>query len=270
MGWRFIDTGLADAFFNMALDKTLALSVGEGKSPPTLRVYRWKPYAISIGYHQNIKDINLSKCREEGIDLVRRPTGGRAVLHSEELTYSIVIPRGSEFFKEGILETYRVIAEALVRGLRDFGLNVTLGKPFSDIHKPFRSLGTSPCFLTFSRYEILLNGKKLVGSAQRRYSNSVLQHGSILTGDYHLKLGEFLNSSSGELEAALKKRTISISSVLRKPISINDLIDCLKRGFEEEWGVELEVGEVSKYEENLCKELTAIRDSRDPILNRLP
>ena len=255
MGWRFIDTGFADGFFNMALDEALALSVGEGKSPPTLRVYRWKPYAISIGYHQDIKDINLSRCRQEGIHVVRRPTGGRAILHSEELTYSIVIPRGSEFYREGILETYRVIAEALVRGLRNFGLNVTLERSSPDVHKPLRSSGRSPCFLSVSRYEILLNGKKLVGSAQRRYPDSVLQHGSILTGDYHLKLWEFFNTSSREVKAALEKKTISISSVLRKPIDINDLIDCLKWGFEEEWGVELERGEVSEYEENLCKGL---------------
>ena len=237
--WRFLDTGFSDAAFNMALDEALAAAVAGGKSPPTLRVYRWKPFAISLGYHQDVRQLDLARCARDGIDVVRRSTGGKAVLHAEELTYSVFIPRGNPFFGRTLSETYGIIGGALVRGLRKFGVPAQLAR--LENPRGVAPTGPSPlCFARLSRSEVGVNGKKLVGSAQRRFKGVVLQHGSILGGDFHVRLPDYLNGkfsgSRGFLKDYLKKNTVCLHQLIG-PVDYARLALALKGGFSEILGV---------------------------------
>ncbi|MEK9136365.1 MAG: lipoate--protein ligase family protein, partial [Bacteroidota bacterium] len=180
--WNFIAGGEYTGDFNMSFDEMLAQRLVSGLGAPTLRLYRWKPWAISLGHNQNLSDINIDRCRRDGIDVVRRPTGGRAILHAEELTYSVTMPVD----RRGILQVYNEISTALVEGLRQFGVDVSLQRSQLNFVETYKSPSSIPCFSSSARYEIEWKGKKLVGSAQRRYTGNggevVLQHGSILCG----------------------------------------------------------------------------------------
>lgn len=252
--WSFIDTGFRDGKFNMKFDEHLAMLLGEGKIKPTLRVYGWKPYAISIGYNQDEGIFDRGKLKHAGIDLVRRPTGGRAILHAEELTYSVVI-----FADErNTLEIYSQISRAIVFGLRVLGANVDIERSQVDFLKIYRDISSIPCFSNSARYEIQFKGRKLVGSAQRRYGDVVLQHGSILIGDYHKRLPEFINPSvlsrSGQsdkdavkkLVRKLEERTVCLNEILGRDVSFFEVMDAIKIGFEMEFGVKFK--EVSNEE----------------------
>jgi lipoate-protein ligase A len=175
---RLISQGPENAFFNMALDEAIAESVREKLSPPTLRFYQWDRPSITIGYFQRASDVNLDYCGEKGYPLVRRVTGGRAILHDEELTYSISSFAGSALFKDRMIETYTAISNALLHGLRLNGIEARMSfrKKRSEHHK------NPSCFKSMSYGEITADRKKIVGSAQKRFKNGFLQHGSLLLG----------------------------------------------------------------------------------------
>ncbi|MFQ5799117.1 MAG: biotin/lipoate A/B protein ligase family protein [Bacteroidota bacterium] len=243
MTWRFLNTGERSGAFNMALDEQLAIDLRAGRGSPTIRLFGWKPWAVSLGFNQSEDDIDNEKCDRDGIDVVRRPTGGRAILHARELTYSVAM------FSTGksVSTVYHQIGCALVRGLRLFGVNAELAKPTRA--KPVStSRGQVPCFASVGRYEICVDGRKLVGSAQRRYGGGsegdvVLQHGSILIGPEHRKLAEYIVSerggSSEEMALAMGERTIEIEHIVGGEIELEAMSDCIKRGFEEEWEISL-------------------------------
>ncbi|MBI4536048.1 MAG: lipoate--protein ligase family protein, partial [Ignavibacteriae bacterium] len=190
--WQFVDTKENTGMFNMEFDEQCARTLLAGAGVPTLRLFRWKPWAVSIGFNQNIGEIDVEKCAALGIDVVRRPTGGRAILHAEELTYSVVMLAG----RHSVLEIYNMISKALVNGLSLFGIEATLQRLQPNFAETYKHPSSIPCFTASARYEIELNGRKLVGSAQRRYRNDerevVLQHGSILTGPAHRRLADLL------------------------------------------------------------------------------
>ncbi|NOS85279.1 MAG: hypothetical protein HOP31_09080, partial [Ignavibacteria bacterium] len=184
--WEFLDTGVRSGVFNMELDMRL---VERCKTEDTafLRFYRWKPYAISLGYNQTRLSkeayIDTNKIHAEGLDIVTRPTGGRAVLHSEELTYSVIFRS-----QKHIHELYRDISVAIVNGLKllDPKLEkLSFTKDTPDLLKLIRTGMYNLCFNSAIKNEINFKGKKLVGSAQRKFGDIVLQHGSILTGSHH-------------------------------------------------------------------------------------
>ncbi len=240
MKWQFIDTGENTGAFNMQFDEASAQSLLDGTGAPTVRLFRWKPWSISLGFNQNISNIDVEKCASNGIDVVRRPTGGRAVLHAEELTYSVAMRSGGK----SILEIYNEISKALVKGLRLFGVNATLSRSQPDLREHYKSPSSIPCFTASARYEIEWRGKKLVGSAQRRFRNQttgeevVLQHGSILTGPAHRMLIDYLfldEKTKAGLANELKEKTTDIFELKQSEIDMNDLARCIRRGFEEEW-----------------------------------
>lgn len=173
--WRLIDSDSQDAPFNMAIDEAIAIEVINGTAPPTLRFYGWICPSVSLGYFQKTADIDLNYCIENDIPVVRRPTGGRAILHGDELTYSFSA-RNEDGFMGGLRESYALIGKAFFEALRMLGLDVAM----MQVRPRGRNLTRSPlCFNSISLGEISLNGYKLIGSAQRRWGQGFLQQGSI-------------------------------------------------------------------------------------------
>jgi len=164
----FIDTGFNNAFMNMAIDDVLLTS-----KVPVLRFYQWEPSAVSIGRYQDLDDIDLEYCTENSIDIVRRITGGKAVLHEKELTYSFIIDK--EMMPRSIIESYKIISSAIIEGLRFLGLNPEMNR------SKVKNRDNPVCFQESSFNELTINLKKFVGSAQVRKKGKLLQHGSILT-----------------------------------------------------------------------------------------
>lgn len=240
--WKILNSGFHSGAHNMHVDQLFAKRMVEQGGPPTLRLYGWNPYAISIGYNQRRYDLDETKCLMQGIDIVRRPTGGRAILHADELTYSVVM------FAEGksISQIYCDISKALVRGLRTFGADVEYSEVQPDFPHLYRNQNSIPCFANSARHEIQYRGRKLVGSAQRRYASPdgddvVLQHGSILLGPAHKKLSELVQVESEELYTSIRRglemKTIDLSSILGRNVSFDDVAVAVKGGFENEWNI---------------------------------
>lgn len=171
--WRLLDTGAEEPDFNMALDIALLESVLKGESPPVLRFYAWSRPSVSLGYFQSLRELSLETCHVLDIPVVRRPTGGRALLHGKELTYSF----GSLYsgpFKASLYDTYRVISLCFVDALRRLGLPVKMEE-----RKKVRYGHNPLCFLSTSYGEVMLEGQKIMGSAQRRFRKGFLQQGSM-------------------------------------------------------------------------------------------
>ena len=175
--WRLLLHPPAEGAWNMAVDEVLLDGVAAASAPPTLRFYRWTPACLSLGYFQPFDVVNVEGCRERGIDIVRRPTGGRAILHDRELTYSVALPASVLGHDAGILPSYRRLSLALQAGLQRLGIDASLA-PESEA--PNRAVHGPACFDRPSAHEILLHGRKLVGSAQVRRAGALLQHGSIV------------------------------------------------------------------------------------------
>jgi lipoate-protein ligase A len=175
--WRLLVDAPAGGAWNMAVDEVLLDGVAAGEAPPTLRFYQWTPPCLSLGYFQAIDVVDFEGCRALGVEVVRRPTGGRAILHDRELTYSVALPAAALGHDGGVLPSYYRLSLALRDGLRRLGVPATLAPESA-------ASGTAEhgpvCFDRPSAHEILLQGRKLVGSAQMRRGCGLLQHGSIL------------------------------------------------------------------------------------------
>src|SRR5438552_1703789 len=173
-GWRLLLDPPAEGAWNMAVDEVLLAGVAVGSAPPTLRFYAWTPACLSLGYFQPFSVVNVEGCRGLGIDVVRRPTGGRAILHDRELTYSVTLPASVLGHDAGIVPSYHRLSLALQAGLQDLGVPATL----APLESGPAVVDQGPvCFDRPSAHEILLGGRKLVGSAQVRRSGALLQHG---------------------------------------------------------------------------------------------
>ncbi|MBI3957496.1 MAG: lipoate--protein ligase family protein [Chloroflexi bacterium] len=179
--WRLIlEDDPRSGAANMAVDEALAESVAAGAAPPTLRFYRWQPATVSLGRHQSVADVDAEKIAERGYDLVRRTTGGRAILHTDELTYCVAAPADEPRMAGGVMDAYLLMSNGLLAGLE--GLGLAAQKAAGDVRAgPDVS---AACFEVPSAYEITASGRKLMGSAQSRRKGYVLQHGSLpLVGD---------------------------------------------------------------------------------------
>jgi lipoate-protein ligase A len=173
--WRLIDSGACGASYNMALDEAIAHSVRKG-APPTLRLYGWDKPSLSLGCFQKLSDININYCLNNNIPIVRRPTGGRAILHDRELTYSFSVRTDTGKFSKGLIESYREISNAFCIAFKGMGIHaVSRNKK-----EKGRVLVRSPlCFQSSSFGEILFDNRKIAGSAQKRWQDALLQQGSI-------------------------------------------------------------------------------------------
>lgn len=234
--WKFIDTGAHSGKYNMELDESLAESVAQGHHAPVLRFFEWTPYCISLGKNQAPEEIDLEYCRAEGIEVVKRPTGGRAVLHAEELTYSVIF---SNEISGGVDASYEQISEALVNGFHAVDIDAKRVCVQPNFRSLYRESASAICFSNSAKSEIQIDGRKLVGSAQRRYAGAVLQHGSILIGKYHRKLADCLNlpeEKKKQMREVFDKKTIEISSI--STVSVGDLKAAIKTSFERTFNIE--------------------------------
>jgi len=244
-----LDTGWSDGATNMATDEAIMLAVAAGKSPPTLRFYGWSPPCVSIGYAQALdQEVDLDACRRYGYTWVRRPTGGRAVLHIDELTYSVIAPLDEPRVSGDILTSYRRLSRGLVTGLRLLGCRVEQANP-SCIRGQSAS---AACFDAPSAYEILASGRKLVGSAQARRRRVVLQHGAIpLEGDVG-RIGDVLvlsREARTTLRDDLRRKATALDDALGRTASFHECAEALRVGFSEALHLTLLHGELTPDEQ---------------------
>ncbi len=246
--WRLIDSGPCDAFYNMALDEAIATEVRQGPALPTLRLYGWDRASVTLGCFQKTSDINMEYCQSHDIPVVRRPTGGRAILHGDELTYSFSAKTDSGPFSYGLLDSYKRISMAFEIAFQKIGVKAG---PKNEREKG-RVLSKSPlCFQSSSFGEILVDNKKLVGSAQKRWNDGLLQQGSIPYVTQEEKLeGIFGAGKTASLRDCMK----ALKDLL--PLLDEDVFrKTIVSSFEEAFGVRLLLSAPSKEESLLAAEL---------------
>jgi lipoate-protein ligase A len=238
----------------MALDEALMEAVAAGVSPPTVRFYRWEPPCLSLGKRQPLDGVDLGACMRDGVDVVRRATGGLAILHTGELTYSIAVRPDDPRAEGAILDTYRKLSHGLVAGLRLLGVPAEMN--------PVTPGGThnasAACFEVPSAYEITAGGRKLIGSAQVRPNGRVLQHGSLpLYGDIARVARYLAFASEDEREALsthLGERATTLSALLSRAVSFEEAAAAMRDGFASALNVTFEPGEPSAAERAVAEE----------------
>lgn len=251
--WRLILDDARDGAWNMAVDEAIVTAVGQGDRPPTLRLYRWEPPCLSLGRGQPHDDVDVAACAKAGYTCVRRPTGGRAILHKDELTYSISLPLGDPRAAGGIVESYMRLSEGLACGLRNLGIAVERAEPHGV------AAGATPaCFETLAGYEITVGGRKLLGSAQFRTRAALLQHGSLpLYGD----LGAIVDvlampeSQRTALRQRLRAGAITLEEALGRRVHFDEAAQALCGGLSQALNVRLEQGTLSPQESDLAQHL---------------
>jgi lipoate-protein ligase A len=256
--WRFIDTGSRDPAYNMALDEAMLLHHEAGGALPTLRVYGWTTPTLSLGYAQNTwQEINLAACQQAGVSVVRRPTGGRAVLHDCEVTYSVILPTTLSLGPATLTAHYRRIGLALAAALQRLGLAVHLERARLSAH-PRRAAASPACFAAIARYELSAAGKKIVGSAQKRLQHTLLQHGSMPLRMERQRLFQCLQVPPEQRATLVQEafRTMTaINEIASSPVTAYMLHEALREGFGRVFGVEMVESPLLSAEEHLADEL---------------
>jgi len=228
--WRLIVNGEADGASNMAIDEAILGAVSEGLAPPTLRLYAWSPPCISLGRNQPLSQVDLESCSAAGVDVVRRPTGGRAILHTDELTYSVALSVVDPRAAAGVTEGYRRLSEGLLAGLRRLGV----GAGPAESGGPGEGASGPACFEVPSHHEITAGGRKLVGSAQWRAKGGVLQHGSLpLEGEIGRIVDYLAVPEEGRetLRRAVRARGCTLEQVLARRVPFAEAACALVEGF---------------------------------------
>ncbi len=241
MIWKFIDSSINTGSYNMEFDMMLARTLKSGQA--ILRLYGWKPYCISLGANQPEDSLNIEKVINDKLDFVKRPTGGRAILHAEELTYSVIHPSNKNF---SLNDLYKQINLALKKGLVLFDEKLKdVSLEHTEPHFPsfYNEEKSAVCFAVSSKNEINYKGKKLVGSAQRNLGNVILQHGSILCGDFHKNIVDFLflnDKETAQMREEIENTTTDLRSILNYEIDYDLLGEAIKTGFEEHFEIKFE------------------------------
>jgi len=229
--FRLLETGKSPGAFNMGLDEAILNSVAEGRQPPTLRMYGWNPPTVTLGYFQGLEDeVDREACSRAGVDIVRRVTGGGAVFHEAELTYSIVLPESHPLARSSILDSYRALCAGIEEGLALYGLKGEF-VPLNDV---------------------LVGGKKISGNAQTRKRGCILQHGTILLDVDVERMFSLLRVSSEKLKGKLikdvKERVTSLRSQLGRSVELTEAAEVFSKGFATALNVELRKTEPSPSE----------------------
>lgn len=267
--WYFINSGPCSPSYNMAMDEALLDWHSEGLIPPVIRFYEWNPATLSIGYFQTVeKEIDMEAVKRLGLGFVRRPTGGRGVLHEHELTYSVIVTESYPSMPATVTEAYRVISEGLLLGFQNLGLNAYFSIPNTDEQKEnLKKPKSAVCFDAPSWYELVVEGKKVAGSAQTRQKGVILQHGAILLDLDEDKLIETFKFTSDEVRNRVRKglsqKAVSINKIISKPITIEECKVAFKKGFADALEIELVEYTLSEEQQNYVKELEATRYDND-------
>jgi lipoate-protein ligase A len=248
--WRLlVDDAPRTGAANMALDEAMMDAVAAGESPPTLRFYAWLPACLSLGKRQPLSGVDLDHCHRDGVDVVRRATGGLAILHTDELTYSIATLPTDPRAEGAILDAYRKLSQGLVAGLRLLGLPAAMN-PVDPLASKYTS---AACFEVPTAYEITIGARKLLGSAQTRPVGRVLQHGSLpLYGDIARVVDCLWFTSEDEREALrahLRARATTLAAALGRQISFAEAADAMAHGFAQALNLTLEPGTLTDAEQ---------------------
>lgn len=250
-GLRVLRFQVHDPFYNMALDESIARCVGEGSSPPTLRLYGWFPRAVSLGYFQEVlEEVDTDFCKRNGIEIVRRITGGGAVLHTEgELTYSFIVVDNGSYVPTDIEESYKKICSPIVKTIQRLGANATF-RPINDIE---------------------VGGKKVSGNAQTRRFGAILQHGTLLLSlDYSL-LGALKPRAEKFSDKGVSKvsgRVTTLEEVLGFKISRGEVAEVMEEEFGRSFGLSLYYGTVTDRERELSINLISKYRSKEWTFRR--
>jgi len=270
--WRLIKSPPARGVWNMAVDEAILENVGEGIFPPTLRLYSWNPPCLSLGYAQPISDVDLPSIKSLGWNLVRRPTGGRAILHTDELTYSVIAPYTEPRLAGGVLESYKRLSQALLSVLKILNIPAE-ALPLPNDFEPNRKTAEPVCFEIPSKYEITVNGKKIIGSAQARKKPGILQHGTLpLYGDltritYVLSFNEEKDRLNAEKR--LLSHACTVESFLGEKITWEKAAQAFIQAFSQTLKLDLIPSELSKEETGLAAQLMESKYSNSEWTFRL-
>lgn len=247
--WRLlIETEPRTGAWNMALDEAITDAVANGDAPPTLRFYQWAPPCLSLGKRQPLEGIDLARCAADGVDVVRRATGGWAILHTDEFTYSVACRADDPRVAGPILDAYRILSAGLIAGLRLLGLAATM--------RPARPEGThnlsAACFEVPSAYEVTTGDRKLIGSAQARLNGRILQHGSLpLRGDI-ARVVNYLTfadeAARTTLATRLREHAVTLGDALGRPIDFAEVAPAMAQGFAQALNLEVIPGEPTQAE----------------------
>jgi len=264
MNWRLILDGNLPGAANMARDVAILDAVSAGEAPPTLRLYGWDPPCLTIGKHQGLDAVDLAFCRAEGIGVVRRPTGGRALLHHLELTYSVVAPLGTPPLPMALQEAYRLICGALVKAARKLGIAAELTGTEVNLRLP-NPTSTVPCFEAPAEGEVVVGDRKLIGSAMRAHGGCILQHGAILLDwDSRFQAGAMGLAD----DSTLRPHVTTLTAELDRRVQRSEIEEAVIGGFAGIFGNIPTAGSLSANEVSCETELTptfSIQTTTDPV-----
>ncbi|WP_062107149.1 lipoate--protein ligase family protein [Bacillus niameyensis] len=257
--WGLLHTGHQDAAVNMALDECLLLWHSARKIPPVLRFYGWSKPTLSIGHFQKERTIDFEGIERHNCQFVRRLTGGSAVLHDDELTYSLVVSEEKPYIDDSIRKAYHTLAQGIFAGFKELGIDAQFSMP----EEHFTKERSAVCFERPSDYEMLIDGKKISGHAQTRKMGVLLQHGSLpFTIDKHM-LFDLFAFSSEELRTrkreAFSSKAISMNEAAGRTICYDEAVAAFTKGFQ--MGLDLEFTPFELTEEQ-WEEVHALAESK--------
>ena len=261
--WRLILDRPGDAAWNMASDEAISEACRMRQSPPTLRFYTWKQPAVTIGYFQEAeKQINFAACGEKAIPVVRRVTGGRAVLHGNDLSYSVCCGSPDTVLPDNLRESFMAIGRGFAEGLARLGLEVAyLTGPVT------RAVRSPACFATTARHEMTCGGRKIMGSAQRRWRDGLLQQGSLLfrfDAEAYGKLFRLPKKVGRDrFIQEMRLGTAGLDELVRSPLGFDAVSDQISAGFEKTMGISLRPAGLSWYETERTNELVQSKYSKE-------
>lgn len=259
--WNFINTGRKNPYYNMAMDEALLNFVSRGEIDPVIRFYTWNPATLSIGYFQRLqKEIDIDKVKEKGYGLVRRQTGGRGVLHDKELTYSVIVPESHPNMPSTVTEAYKIISQGLLEGFKNLGFETYFAIPRSKEERDkLKQPRSSVCFDAPSWYELVVEGRKIAGSAQTRQKGVILQHGSILQDIDIDDLFDMFKFKNERLKAKMKEnfvqKAVAINDISNQHITLNEMENAFEAGFKKGLNIDFKPLELTEKQLEEVQEL---------------
>lgn len=259
--WNFINTGSKNPYYNMAMDEALLNFVSRGEIDPVIRFYTWNAATLSIGYFQRLqKEIDIDKVKEKGYGLVRRQTGGRGVLHDKELTYSVIVPESHPNMPSTVTEAYKIISQGLLEGFKNLGFETYFAIPRSKEERDkLKQPRSSVCFDAPSWYELVVEGRKIAGSAQTRQKGVILQHGSILQDIDIDDLFDMFKFKNERLKAKMKEnfvqKAVAINDISNQHITLNEMENAFEAGFKKGLNIDFKPLELTEKQLEEVQEL---------------